>query len=117
MKSIKGIDKYGCIKWINDSGELHRENGPAVEDVNGDMEWWVNGKLHRDNGPAIIWSTGTKMWIKNGEKHRLDGPAVEYFDGDKMWHINGEHFEENIYHKKVLEYKAKIRSEKLKEIL
>jgi hypothetical protein len=34
-----------------------------------------------------------------------------------MWYIDGEHFEENTYHKKVLEYKVKIRSEKLSKIL
>ena len=46
---------------------LHREDGPAIEDVDGNKEWWVNGKLHRLDGPAVEYSDGVKEWWVNGE--------------------------------------------------
>lgn len=36
------------------SGNLHRENAPAVEYPDGTKEWWRNGMLHRDDGPAVV---------------------------------------------------------------
>jgi len=29
------------------NGNLHREDGPAVESANGDKEWYLNGLLAR----------------------------------------------------------------------
>jgi len=43
MESKLTIDKYGTKEWRLPSGELHRENGPAVEWSNGDTSWWING--------------------------------------------------------------------------
>ena len=43
----------------------HREDGPAIEDVEGNKEWWVNGKLHRLDGPAVEYSDGVKEWWVN----------------------------------------------------
>ena len=45
---------------------------------------------HREDGPAIEWVDGTKVWYINGERHREDGPAIEDADGYKAWYINGE---------------------------
>lgn len=56
--------------YYKDPGKtiLHREDGPAVEQINGQYEaWWLNG-----------------------ERHRLDGPAVRYDDGTDQWYVNGE---------------------------
>jgi hypothetical protein len=33
--------------WLN--GELHRTDGPAVEEANGTKEWWLNGELYTKN--------------------------------------------------------------------
>ena len=37
--------------------------------------WYRNamGQLHRDDGPAVEWSNGTKSWYQNGLRHRTDG--------------------------------------------
>ena len=40
-------------KWNNKNGELHREDGHAVEYASGSKEWWINGLRHREDGPAI----------------------------------------------------------------
>jgi antitoxin component YwqK of YwqJK toxin-antitoxin module len=52
-------------KWYL-SGELHREDGPAVQYwyKNGQKQfeyWYLNGKKHRDNGPVY------QIWYENGQ--------------------------------------------------
>jgi len=57
----------------------------------GTKKWFLNGQLHREDGPAIEWEDGTKKWFLNGQLHREDGPAVEWVDGTKLWYLNGKH--------------------------
>ena len=33
---------------------------------NGSKLWWLNEELHREDGPAIEWLDGTKEWYLNG---------------------------------------------------
>jgi hypothetical protein len=33
----------GCSRWCL-FGDLHREDGPAVEHANGYKEYWINGR-------------------------------------------------------------------------
>jgi hypothetical protein len=47
---------------------LHREDGPAVEYADGEVEYWVNGRLHREDGPAKEYSDGIKEYWVNGKK-------------------------------------------------
>lgn len=44
---------------------------------NGDIHWYYGGQLHREDGPAIE-RAGGYSWYINGKLHRLDGPAIEY---------------------------------------
>ena len=76
--------------YYNSKGEHHREDGPAIERINGDKEWWVNGKSHREDGPAIEKANGDEEWLLNGQLHREDGPAVEWTNGYKEWYLNGK---------------------------
>jgi len=78
------------IEWYNENDKLHREDGPAIEKLDGDKYWYINGELHREDGPAVEEANGTKRWYVNGKHHREDGPAAEYANGDKVWYINGE---------------------------
>jgi len=71
------------------NGELHREDGPAVEEANGYKAWYINGDLHRTDGPAFERPDGYKAWFLNDKRHRTDGPAVQWVDGTKEWYING----------------------------
>jgi hypothetical protein len=57
----------GTKEWFL-NGELHREDGPAVECASGDKEWWLNDKLHREDGPAVEYSSGAKEWFLNNER-------------------------------------------------
>ena len=43
----------GYKEWrVN--GELHREDGPAVEYPSGHKEWWLNGKQYTEEEFALI---------------------------------------------------------------
>ena len=57
----------------------------------GTKQWYLNGERHREDGPAIEWLNGDKEWFLNGQLHRDDGPAVEYADGpEREWFLNGK---------------------------
>jgi hypothetical protein len=76
------------MQWRNDKGELHREDGPAIEYISGNKSWYINGKLHRLDGPALILTNGNR-WYCNGKLHRLDGPAVTFNNNRYCWYIDG----------------------------
>jgi hypothetical protein len=79
----------GTKRWYL-NGELHREDGPAIECANGTKWWYLNGKIHREDGPAIECANGTKWWYLNGKRHREDGSAIEWANGTKEWYFHGE---------------------------
>jgi hypothetical protein len=85
------IDKYGDKRWYL-NGNLHREDGPAIEEVDGTKFWYLNGERHREDGPAVI-NNESKLWYKDGTLHREDGPAVELASGDKAWYLNDKQLE------------------------
>ena len=60
------VDMYDTRRYFNSAGELHRDDGPAVEDANGSKFWCQNGRLHRTDGPAIEWAHGINEWWING---------------------------------------------------
>jgi hypothetical protein len=88
-------DRYGTKRYYNSSGELHRNDGPAVEGWQGSKEWFINGIRHREDGPAIEFGWGEFVWYKNGERHRDGGPAHYYSCGDEFWYQNGERHRED----------------------
>jgi hypothetical protein len=88
-------NQEGTTFHYNEKGELHREDGPAIERVNGTKEWYLNDQRHRVNGPAFERSDGTKVWFLNGQCHRVDGPAIEDTDGYKAWYLNGQYHRED----------------------
>jgi len=91
LKKILNLNKLKIITtYYNSKEELHREDGPAIEQINGDKFWYQNGKLSRKDGPAIEFANGDKEWYQNGELSREDGPAIEWANRDKQWYQNGE---------------------------
>ena len=60
-------------------------------DKYGDKYWRLNSKLHREDGPAIEYVNGTKIWLLNGKWHREDGPAVEHCDGTEEWYYRDKY--------------------------
>jgi len=56
----------------------------------GTRVWRLDGQLHREDGPALEWPDGRRWWYLNGQRHRADGPAVEWPDGRQEWWLNGQ---------------------------
>ena len=61
------------------------------------IEWSFEGELHKDDGPALEYKDGRKFWIVHGIRHREDGPACEYPDGSKEWYVNGKNLTQEEY--------------------
>jgi hypothetical protein len=60
------VDYQGNIRYYNSKSDLHRLDGPAIEWIDGDKEWWVIGNRHRLNGYAVSWRSVHKFWyLKN----------------------------------------------------
>ncbi len=70
-------------EYLDENGQLHRTDGPAVKWRAGDRFWYCHGLLHREGGPAIEWANGQRDWWRNGQRHRDDGPAIERPNGGK----------------------------------
>ena len=99
------IDEKGNKAYFSDKEMTirHREDGPALETVDGLMQWYNNGLLHRKDGPAMYIpyeyiDTQGKLrvskiriikWFLDGKLHRVDGPAVIYPNGDTTWYHHG----------------------------
>ena len=94
------VDGYGTHFWYL-NGQLHREDGPAVEYTNGTRYWFLNGQRHRKDGPAIEYANGAREWFLNGQRHRLDGPAVEWADGVRSWYLNDEKVTEEEFNARI----------------
>lgn len=67
----------------------------------GSIFYLLNGLPHRDDGPAIEHLNGTKTYHKHGKFHRLDGPAVIYADGRQSYYIEGIKYDEDKFWEQV----------------
>ena len=56
-----------------------------------------SGQLHREDGPAVILKTGSKLWFQNGELHRTTGPAVALTNRTTTWWIHGVQYTKQEY--------------------
>lgn len=63
------INGHGSLVWTDQSGILHRENGPALISIDGYISYRSNGFSHRLDGPATIYSCGSKYYHIDGIKH------------------------------------------------
>ena len=95
------VDARGTRWYYNSAGQLHRDEGPAIEYADGSKSWYQNDQYHRTDGPAIDWTCGRKEWYQNGQKHRTDGPAIIFEDGDKFSYINGVRLSEAEFNQRV----------------
>ncbi len=89
----------GSKEWFL-NGQLHREDGPAIERADGDKFWWLNGQRHREDGPAVENADGSKKWYLNDKLHREDGAAIELASGTKSWWLNGKKLTEQEFNNK-----------------
>lgn len=76
-------------EWRNEQGELHREDGPAIEWPDDAFAWCLNNNYHRIGGPALV-ANGCQEWWQNGQRHNEDGPAFIGALGWTRWFHQGE---------------------------
>lgn len=57
---------------------------------------WYNefGELHREDGPAVEWDDGRKEWFQNDERHRIDGPAIYNYNNKAYFYIRSINFKD-----------------------
>ena len=102
----------GMIMWVDGSvdyyehGRLHRADGPAVVDANGNEYWYWRGSIHRTDGPAVVNHNGWKEWVVHGKLHRTDGPAIIKTDGTKVWWWEGRSVTEEEHQREVHKARA-----------
>ena len=48
-------------------------------DKEGNKRWYLNGKLHREDGPAIECVNGTKKWYLNGKEVKKEDVIINAF--------------------------------------
>lgn len=72
------------------NGQLHREEGPAIEWESGRKAWYLHGERHRHDGPAVVTAFGDTCWYARDEYHREGGPAVEWTNGSELWYFRGK---------------------------
>lgn len=80
----------GSVRYYDDRGLYHREDGPAVEYYDGVKFWYKHGAYHREDGPAKWYAENHYAWYYEGKLHCLDGPAVVYSNGSSYWYKNGK---------------------------
>lgn len=74
-KSKCEISWGGTKRWIR-HGNLHREDGPAIEQVNGHKEYWRYGKRHRLDGPAVEPVIGTRSGPARWFVNNIEYPEI-----------------------------------------
>jgi hypothetical protein len=92
VKPVVTKNRRGDKFWRRgDRDTLHREDGPAIEYVSGEKQWWINDLRHRADGPAVEFVDGSKIWYLHGKCHREDGPAMEEANGHNYWYLDNTH--------------------------
>jgi len=72
MEKVIKVEHDNSDYYLDTNGNLHREDGPAVEWFYADGEygeWYKHGIRHRDDGPAVEFDCGCKEWWVNGQRH------------------------------------------------
>jgi hypothetical protein len=71
----------------------------------GVKQWFLYGNLHREDGPAVEYADGSKYWYRNSKLHREDGPAIERDDRIKEWWLDGKNLTEDEWKKRTSKVK------------
>ncbi len=80
---MKTVDDEGIIRYYDDEGYFHREDGPAILFPNGSTFYYVHGKEHREDGPAVTFWNGIKRYCLDGEYYTKDEyKMITFFGGN-----------------------------------
>ena len=73
-------DKSTCAFCFNDVPErfaYNMKDGSYIS-KNGDKYWYKNKKLHRENGPAVQTIEGKQIYFTNGEYIKTEYKLVAF---------------------------------------
>ena len=65
---------YGVVRWLDDKGHFHREDGPASVWPDGAHFWSRHGDFHFAHGPSDVYADGTLVWYEDGDPLRRRDP-------------------------------------------
>lgn len=77
-KPTMKINEHGTKLWTL-NGELHREDGPAIEWCHGDKDWYLNGKLVTEE--EVMGNKETKDNVNSPSHYNQSG--IECIDAIK----------------------------------
>ena len=58
-------DRKGLVRWLDDKGNFHREDGPAEVYADDSRLWWRHGDFHFAHGPSDVYADGTLEWYED----------------------------------------------------
>jgi hypothetical protein len=75
---------------------IHRDDGPAIEYLDGNKEYYKYGNRHSYNDVPSLDLGDMKLWYHNGKLHRdNDKPAVEHENDSREWYFNNMRHRDN----------------------
>lgn len=90
FEELRVLEGDGMTLYVNQKGQVHRTDGPAITFADGTEHWYFEDLRHRDDGPAVTRPDGVEVYYHHGVKDRLDGPAVTLPDGTAIWYRDGK---------------------------
>ena len=66
--------RYGAVRWLDDEGHFHREDGPAAVLDDGAHFWCRHGDFHFAHGPSVLYADGTVRWYEDDKYLRGRDP-------------------------------------------
>ena len=81
----KETDSYGNTYYYNDLNQYHREDGPAIEETNGNKCWYRNGQYHREDGPAVEFADGRKEYWILGIQYKTNKDYLQRLKLKSFW--------------------------------
>ena len=58
-------NRSGTVRWLDDEGHYHREDGPAIVWPNGTQWWFSHGGYHFAHGPSDLYADGALRWYED----------------------------------------------------
>jgi hypothetical protein len=92
-------DKHGTIRYMNEFGQLHREDDlPAIIELNGTMTYYQHGLKHRDGDKPAYISSSQQCYYQLDSLHRDgDKPALIHLIDNKI--VSQAYYQHGLLHR------------------
>lgn len=72
-----------------------------VRRTNTSFRYFRHGANHRNDGPSVALISGDMYWMEYNVSHRMDGPADIYKVGPDKFFIRGVEYNKKEYESKI----------------